>query len=122
MAGSKRLSDSIEVARARRIPAIALLMPLLLSVFAPGCFQIGDTESGTPPEDIWSEDYANQIFPWAPADNDQLQFRAYHDYFSMRDRMQFLADRNSDIFQFHEGLLGGVNARGDDMAATDYEG
>ncbi len=122
MAGSIRLSDSIEVARARRIPAIALLMPLLLSVFAPGCFQTGDTESGTPPEDIWSEDYANQIFPWAPADNDQLQFRAYHDYFSMRDRMQFLADRNSDIFQFHEGLLGGVNARGDDMAATDYEG
>ena len=36
--------------------------------------------------------------------------------------MQFLADRNPEIMTFHEGLLGGVNKRGDQMSATDYEG
>ena len=122
MASSKRSSDYIPVARARRIPAIALLMIFLISLIAPGCIQTEDADPGEPASDIWSEDYANQIFPWAAADNDQLQFRAYHDYFSMKDRMQFLADRNPDIFQFHEGLLGGTNARGNEMTSSDYEG
>ena len=71
---------------------------------------------------LWSEDYVNQIYPWAPADNDQLQFRAYHDYFSMKERMQYLADRNPEFLEFHEGLLGGTNARGDEMTANEYEG
>ena len=127
MAGSKRLSDSIEVARARRIPAIALLMPLLLSVFAPVAMispvVAQDADTGVTPEEIWSSDYANQIFPWGPhGDFDQLQFRSYHDYFSMKERMQTLAAYYPDFLQFHEGLLGGVNARGDEMTATEYEG
>ncbi|MFL2956286.1 MAG: M14 family zinc carboxypeptidase [Candidatus Thalassarchaeaceae archaeon] len=127
MAGSKRLSDSIEVARARRIPAIALLMPLLLSVFAPVAMLspvvAQDADTGVTPEEIWSSDYANQIFPWGPhGDFDQLQFRSYHDYFSMKERMQTLAAYYPDFLQFHEGLLGGVNARGDEMTATEYEG
>ena len=127
MAGSKRLSDSIEVARARRIPAIALLMPLLLSVFAPVVMLspvvAQDADTGVTPEEIWSSDYANQIFPWGPhGDFDQLQFRSYHDYFSMKERMQTLAAYYPDFLQFHEGLLGGVNARGDEMTATEYEG
>jgi len=127
MAGSMRLSDSIEVARARRIPAIALLMPLLLSVFAPVVMLspvvAQDADTGATPEEIWSSDYANQIFPWGPhGDYDQLQFRSYHDYFSMKERMQTLAAYYPNFLQFHEGLLGGVNARGDEMTATEYEG
>ena len=42
------------------------------------------------PSDIWSEDYVNQYFPWGG--DDRVQFREYHDYFSMKDRMQYLAD------------------------------
>ncbi|MDP7658537.1 MAG: M14 family zinc carboxypeptidase [Candidatus Thalassarchaeaceae archaeon] len=127
MAGSMRLSDSIGVARARRIPAIALLMPLLLSVFAPVVMLspvvAQDADTGATPEEIWSSDYANQIFPWGPhGDYDQLQFRSYHDYFSMKERMQTLAAYYPNFLQFHEGLLGGVNARGDEMTATEYEG
>jgi len=122
-----RLSDSIGVARARRIPAIALLMPLLLSVFAPVVMLspvvAQDADTGATPEEIWSSDYANQIFPWGPhGDYDQLQFRSYHDYFSMKERMQTLAAYYPNFLQFHEGLLGGVNARGDEMTATEYEG
>ena len=127
MAGSIRLSDSIEVARARRIPVFALLMPLLLSVFAPVVMlspvAAQDADTGASPEEIWSSDYANQIFPWGPhGDYDQLQFRSYHDYFSMKERMQTLAAYYPNFLQFHEGLLGGVNARGDEMTATEYEG
>ena len=122
-----RLSDSIEVARARRIPVFALLMPLLLSVFAPVVMlspvAAQDADTGVTPEEIWSSDYANQIFPWGPhGDYDQLQFRSYHDYFSMKERMQTLAAYYPNFLQFHEGLLGGVNARGDEMTATEYEG
>ncbi len=126
MASSNSSSASDEVFRARRIPAIALILPLLLSVAAPIAMvapvSAQDAESGLTPEDIWSDDYANQIFPWAHESNDQLQFRSYHDYFSMKDRMQFLADRNPNFLEYHEGLLGGVNARGDEMTATEYEG
>ena len=122
MATSNSSSASEEVYRARRIPAIALILPLLLALIAPGCIQPDDADDGDTPDMLWSEDYVNQIYPWAPADNDQLQFRAYHDYFSMKERMQYLADRNPEFLEFHEGLLGGTNARGDEMTANEYEG
>ena len=121
MAGSNSSLTSKEVYQVRKIPASVLFLVLSLSLIAPGCIK-PDVDDGETPEGIWSDDYANQIFPWAPADNDQLQFRAYHDYFSMKDRMQFLADRNPDFLEYHEGLLGGINARGDEMTATEYEG
>jgi hypothetical protein len=40
----------------------------------------------------------------------------------MKERMQTLADRNSEFISFHEGLVGGVNARGNQMGIDDYEG
>ena len=127
MASSVSISDSDEVYRARRIPAIALLLPLLLSVAAPIAMvapvSAQEPETGLTPEEIWSSEYVNQIFPWGPhGDFEQLQFREYHDYFSMKERMQTLAAYHPDFLQFHEGLLGGVNARGDEMASTEYEG
>ena len=124
MASSNYSSEFRLISNPRRVPAIALLLPLLLSIFAPialispaNAQEAGEEVS---PEDIWSDDYRNQIFPWYG--NDKLQFREYHDYFSMKERMQTLADRNSEFISFHEGLVGGVNARGNQMGIDDYEG
>tara|TARA_B100000925_G_scaffold276452_1_gene243613 strand:- start:957 stop:3053 length:2097 start_codon:yes stop_codon:yes gene_type:complete len=101
-------------------------MPFLLSVLAPVSVitPVTAQDPGTEnsPEDIWSQEYISQTFPWSPESNDKLQFREYHDYFSMKNRMQFLADSNPDILSFHEGLLGGVNARGNQMTLDDYKG
>ncbi len=106
-----------------RLPIIALLLPLLLSIGAPLALMPpveAQEISEVSASDLWSDDYVNQIFPWGG--DDRVQFREYHDYFSMKDRMQFLADRNPDFMSYHEGLIGGVNARGEDMALDDYKG
>ena len=124
MAGSNSSLTSKEVYQARRIPAIALVLPILLSISAPitmvAPVQAQDSDSGRTPEEIWSEEYAFQVYPWGG--DEKAQFTEYHDYFSMKNRMQFLADRNPEIVSFHEGLLGGVNARGNEMTIDDYKG
>ncbi|MED5231363.1 MAG: hypothetical protein VYB30_03205, partial [Candidatus Thermoplasmatota archaeon] len=70
MASSNSIAASDEVYRARRVPAIALILPLLLSVAAPIAMvppvSAQDAESDLAPEDIWSDEYVNQIFPWGP--------------------------------------------------------
>ena len=107
-----------------RVPVAAMLLPLLLSLVSPVAMaphsSAQEVGSETAPEDIWSDEYVSQIFPWGG--DSKAQFREYHDYFSMKNRMLFLADRNPEIMSFHEGLIGGVNARGDEMISTDYEG
>ena len=40
----------------------------------------------------------------------------------MKERMQTLAAYYPDFLQFHEGLLGGMNARGEMKTSNDYEG
>ena len=72
------------------------------------------------PSDIWSADYVNHVYPWGG--DERVQFKQYHDYFTMRDRLLQLADQNSDIMSFHEGLNGGTNARGDQTTSDNYEG
>ncbi len=108
----------------RGAPLSAMILPLLLSLFSPVAIapnsSAQETQSEMLPEEIWSAEYINQQYPWGG--DDRAQFREYHDYFSLKNRMQFLADRNPEIMTFHEGLLGGVNKRGDQMSATDYEG
>ena len=86
-----------------------------------------DPPSGLSPEDIWSDDYANHVHPWGG--DDRIQFKAYHDYFTMRDRMMELAEQDYvyqgqsvSIMSFHEGLNGGTNARGVEMTVDSYEG
>jgi len=100
------------------------VLPLLLSLVAPvanaGIAQ--DEPMGYAPEDIWSDDYNNMIFPWAPANDPILQFKEYHTYETMKQRMQRLAEENSDIFEFHEGMNGGTNARGEATTQDSYEG
>ena len=124
MVGSGVNKSSKFLSNPRRIPAMALLMPLLLSVLAPVTLiapvDAQETNENLEPEDIWSFTYSNQIFPWGG--DDRLQFREYHDYFSMKDRMQHLVDQNMEIMSYHEGLVGGVNQRGQEMTADNYEG
>ncbi|MDP6703093.1 MAG: M14 family zinc carboxypeptidase [Candidatus Thalassarchaeaceae archaeon] len=107
-----------------RIPVAAMLLPLLLSLVSPVAMaphsSAQEAGSEIAPEDIWSDEYVFQVFPWGG--DSKAQFREYHDYFSMKNRMLFLADRNPEIMSFHEGLIGGVNARGDETVSTDYEG
>jgi hypothetical protein len=102
-----------------------MILPLLLSMFSPvmaSTVNVQQETTGDTPEDIWSEDYVNDIFPWASADDRILQFKEYHSYETMKLRMLQLTEQNPDIFEFHEGMNGGVNARGETVTANAYEG
>ena len=104
-----------------------MLLPFLLCMLSPVALapvaSAQDVGTGYSPEDIWSTEYSNQVFPWGPhGDFEKLQFREYYDYFSMKERMQTLAAYYPDFLQFHEGLLGGMNARGEMTTSNDYEG
>ena len=120
----RRYLDCLVVMSSRRIPALlgvlCMLIPLLTGSISMNLQD--DPPEGLAPEDIWSEDYATEYFPWGG--NDRIQFKEYHDYFTMRDRMMQLAEENPNIMSFHEGLNGGENhaKRGETTDATTYEG
>ena len=118
--------DSMSSKRRQRSAFIAifiLMMPIMLtSVSSTVATSLNENESGNTPEDIWSEDYINMIFPWASANDDILQFKQYHTYETMKTRMMRLAEDNPDIFEYHEGMNGGTNARGEEVTANAYEG
>jgi len=60
------------------------------------------------------------VFPWGG--NEILQFKEYHSYETMKERMMRLAADNPDIMEYHEGLNGGTNARGEPTSIDSYEG
>ena len=60
------------------------------------------------------------VFPWGG--DEILQFKEYHTYETMKTRMMVLAQENPDIFQYLEGLNGGMNARGQETSKDTYEG
>ncbi|MDE0558114.1 MAG: M14 family zinc carboxypeptidase [Candidatus Poseidoniaceae archaeon] len=101
-----------------------IALPLLLSLLAPmaNASVAQEEQSGMAPEDVWSYEYANMIFPWADEGERILQFKEYHTYETMKERMLRLTEQNPNIFEFHEGLKGGVNARGEAVGADAYEG
>ena len=103
---------------------VLLCLPLLLSLMSPlvASTIAQDEPAGLEPTDIWSEDYSNEIFPWAPESDRDRQFKEYHTYETTKALMLQLEQENPDIFEFHEGLLGGVNARGETVTADTYEG
>ncbi len=113
-----------KVVRTRPSFGVLIVLPLLLSLVAPiaNASVAQDEPTGTSPEDIWSDDYINMIFPWASANEPILQFKEYHTYETMKSRMLRLAEDNPDIFEFHEGMNGGTNARGEEVTANAYEG
>jgi len=75
---------------------------------------------GYTPGQLWSADYVDSVLPWGG--DERAQFNEYHDYESMKLRMQRLAEQNPDIFEYHEGLNGGVNKRGEVSTLDSYEG
>ncbi len=101
-----------------------IALPLLLSLLAPiaNASVAQEEQTGMAPEDVWSYEYANMIFPWADEGERILQFKEYHTYETMKERMLRLTENNNDIFEFHEGLKGGVNARGEVVSLDAYEG
>ena len=101
-----------------------ICLPLLLSLLTPMVASTiaQDEPAGLEPTDIWSDDYIDTIFPWAPASDRILQFKEYHTYETMKTRMMKLAEDNPDIFEYHEGMNGGTNARGEEVSADAYEG
>ena len=99
---------------------------LMLFLFMPVGGMLGSVEAqeepmeNNSPLDIWSTDYVDDYYPWGG--DDAAQFKEYHTYFTMKDRMQHLAENNRNIMTFHEGLNGGENARGQTTTASTYEG
>ena len=94
----------------------------MLSPVIASTVKVQQEDAGEEPENTWSEDYINDIFPWASEGERILQFKEYHTYETMKLRMLQLAEQNPDIFEFHEGMNGGVNARGETVTANAYEG
>jgi hypothetical protein len=118
------MSSKVVAIRTRPSFGFIIALPMLLSLLAPiaTASVAQDEPTGMAPEDVWSYDYANMIFPWADEGERILQFKEYHTYETMKLRMMRLAEDNSNIFEFHEGLMGGTNARGEVVGADAYEG
>jgi len=115
------------------IKSIGTLMMLMMFIFSTFPNLISDVAiaqdaeelSGNTPEDIWSLAYVNQVHPWGG--DERIQFKAYHDYFTMKDRMMELTEKTNnrlgyDIIEFHEGMNGGTNKRGQETTVDTYEG
>ena len=108
--------------RVKTIALVLMVLPMLLSMVSPVIAASVNQEeaTGLQREDIWSSEYSNYEFPWGG--NDAIQFKEYHTYFTMKDRMQELADLNPEFIEFHEGLNGGTNTRGQETTEETYKG
>jgi hypothetical protein len=100
-----------------------MVLPMLLSTLSPvmaSTVSMQDDATGLQREEIWSADYSNYEFPWGG--NDAVQFKEYHTYFTMKDRMQEIAELNPEFIEFHEGLNGGINDRDQETTQETYKG
>ena len=70
---------------AKTILITLLLLNSLALTASVGASAQDEEVSGASPEDLWSQEYVYQVHPWGG--NDRIQFKEYHDYFTMRDRM-----------------------------------
>jgi hypothetical protein len=96
---------------------------MLLSTLSPvmaSTVSMQDDATGLQREEIWSAEYSNYEFPWGG--NDAVQFKEYHTYFTMKDRMQEIAELNPEFIEFHEGLNGGINDRDQETTQETYKG
>ena len=89
-----------KVVRTRPSFGVLIALPLLLSLVAPiaNASVAQDEPMGTAPEDVWSDDYINMIFPWASANDAKLQFKEYHSYETMKERMLLLTEKTQIFF------------------------
>ncbi len=122
--------------QSRKTSLTILLLPFLLSLLSPVVISSAAQDIGPSAADIWEDwedaDYVScevtgegdseceYVFPWGG--DEMMQFKEYHSYETMKSRMMVLAQENPDIFEFHEGLNGGLNARGEETTADTYEG
>ena len=100
-----------------------MVLPMLLSTLSPvmaSTVSMQDDATGLQREEIWSAEYSNYEFPWGG--NDAVQFKEYHTYFTMKDRMQEIAELNPEFIEFHEGLNGGINDRDQETTQETYKG
>ena len=91
-------------------------------------------EEGVAPWEIWDQDgkyidcefddndnaQCEYVFPWGG--DPMMQFKEYYTFETIRDRMMRIAADNPDFIQYHEGLNGGTNARGEETTADTYKG
>ena len=132
----------------RKTSLAILLLPFLLSFLSPVVSASvssdiviqADDDEGMDPTDIWDlddegkyvdcEEFENSegedefaceyVFPWGG--DSMMQFKEYYTFETIRARMMRIAADNPNIIQFHEGLNGGVNKRGETTTADTYEG
>jgi hypothetical protein len=106
-----------------KFPVFASFL-FLISIYSGAYYPVyaesSDSSSDNTPDDIWSQEYVNQIHPWGG--DAKLQFKEYHSYETMKSRMSELAIEHSDIISFHEGMDGGTNARGEETSVDTYDG
>ena len=122
----------------RKTSLTILLLPFLLSFLSPvvsSSFN-QDAEEGLAPWEIWDQDdegkyiscelgdddnpQCDYVFPWGG--DPMMQFKEYYTFEDIRDRMMRIAADNPDFIQYHEGLNGGTNARGEETTADTYKG
>ncbi len=122
----------------RKTSLTILLLPFLLSFLSPivsSSYNLA-AEEGLAPWEIWDQDgegkyidcefdendnaQCDYVFPWGG--DEMMQFKEYYTFETIRDRMMRIAADNPDFIQYHEGLNGGVNARGEDTTADTYKG
>tara|TARA_B100000674_G_scaffold91341_2_gene63946 strand:+ start:1922 stop:4261 length:2340 start_codon:yes stop_codon:yes gene_type:complete len=123
----------------RKTSLTILLLPFLLSFLSPAvssAYMQADDDEGLAPWDQWDQDdegkyitcefdsegnpQCEYIFPWGG--DEMMQFKEYYTFETIRARMMEIARDNPDIIQFHEGLNGGTNARGEETTADTYKG
>ena len=131
----------------RKTSLVILLLPFLLSFLAPvvsSTYTVeameDESEDKKSPSETWDlnndgkyvdcvdevDDDGEQIevceyvFPWGG--DPMMQFKEYYTFIDLKNRMMRIAADNPDIMQFHEGLNGGTNDRGEETTADTYEG
>ena len=120
----------------RKTSLTILLLPFLLSFLSPVVSSSYNqaAEEGVAPWEIWDQDgkyidcefddndnaQCEYVFPWGG--DEMMQFKEYYTFETIRDRMMRIAADNPDFIQYHEGLNGGTNARGEETTADTYKG
>ena len=129
----------------RKTSLTILLLPFLLSFLSPivsasvtkdstVSSASQDSGEGLTPWETWDDDddyiscetnaegnkVCDYVFPWGG--DEMMQFKEYYTFETIRARMMRIAADNPDFIQFHEGLNGGTNARGEETSADTYKG
>ena len=122
----------------RKTSLMILILPFLLSFLSPvvSSSYAQDASEGKTPWETWDLDNeglyidcesesegisgCDYTFPWGG--NDMMQFKEYYTFDALKSRMDRIAADNPEFIQYHEGLNGGVNDRGQLTDADTYKG